>query len=71
MRSARGLSRAAIVALEHGLPAKLGTLKAAANAMGVPRHEWLSLVNTWVKDALGDELANELVIKPLPQRETR
>jgi len=69
-RSARGLSRAAIVALERGLPVKLGTLKLAADAMGVPRHEWLSLVITWVKDALGDELAKEFVIKPLPERKT-
>ena len=45
---------------------KLGTLKLAANAMSVPRHEWLALVITWVRDALGDELANEFVIKPLP-----
>jgi len=39
--------------------------------MGVPGHEWLSLVITWVRDALGDELANELVIKPLPAPKTR
>lgn len=70
-RSAGGLSRAVIVAMEKGQPVKLATLKLAANAMSVPRHEWLSLVIAWVRDALGDELANEFVIKPLPERKTR
>ena len=34
-------------------------------------HEWLALVITWVRDAPDDELANELVIKPLPACNTR
>jgi len=70
-RCARGISRASIVALESGLPVKLGTLKVAANAMDMPGHEWLAFVISWVRDALGEELANEFVIKPLPERKTR
>ena len=50
---------------------KLGTLKVAANAMDMPGHEWLAFVISWVRDALGEELANEFVIKPLPERKTR
>ena len=63
-RRASGVSRTTIVQMENGRPVKLDTLRILATAMKARREEWLVLVIAWVRDSLGEELAQEIGLKP-------
>ena len=59
-RRVDGVSRTTIVQMESGRPVKLDTLRLLATAAKATRQEWLALVIAWVKDSLGEELAQEI-----------
>jgi len=67
-RRASGVSRTTIVQMESGRPIKLDTLRILAIAMKARRDEWLALVVAWVKDCLGDELAQDIGLKSTTRR---
>jgi DNA-binding XRE family transcriptional regulator len=62
-RRAVGVSRTTIVQMESGRPVKLDTLRILATAMKARRDEWLALVIAWVRDCIGEDLAQEIGLK--------